>query len=192
MSVKPFTVIEGVDGSGKTTITRLLAERTGGLVIKTPLPSFDHLRAHFDRTNDRTARFLFYLAAVVQASGVIERERHHLAVFCDRYLPSTLCYHQAMGVDVASIKLEQLGILKPDHTICLTVDEAERRRRLKARGESSTDREIERSALFLSEVDLMLRDGADLVIDTTAIDENGVVKLILDYLGNGAHPMGGP
>lgn len=63
----PFIVIEGLGGVGKTTVGKILAEKIGGVYIKTPAESFLSARKEIDACADPMARFFFYLSTVIEA-----------------------------------------------------------------------------------------------------------------------------
>ena len=142
--MKPlFIVVEALDGVGKTTLVRGLAERLGGVARNTP---GDALRAVSSQVlgalgDDQTARCLFYAASVV-AEG--RRARRTVdeggTVVMDRYWLSTVSYARARGVVQALDDVERC-VPAPDVTVLVTLDEAERVRRMDGRGYTVADRE---------------------------------------------------
>lgn len=127
-----FIVIEGVDGAGCTTQTRLLTEylksqghraiatkepteeRVGRLIreyLKTKVahPAVDALLFAADRVE--------HLATVIQPA--LERGEH---VVCDRYLESTLAYQVAEGLPVEWLSEINSYALKPDAVIILDIN----------------------------------------------------------------------
>ena len=148
---------EGVDGSGKTTQARLLAEQLrseGRDVVATREPGGTELGErvrelvlHGDSIAPWAEAALF---AAARAQLVEEVIRPAIArgadVVCDRYIDSSLAYQglaRNLGVEqVLELNLLATGGLLPDRTflLVLPVDEAARRRgaesdRLEAEGE---------------------------------------------------------
>lgn len=131
-----FIVIEGVDGSGKTTQSELLSAYLRGLgrkVHHTAEPTAtglggmvrDGLGAEHPRTSDElAAMFLADRVAhnVSQKSGIRRYVEGGTDVVCDRYYYSSIAYQ---GVDgslewVADMNLNCPSIMKPD--ICIFID----------------------------------------------------------------------
>ena len=131
-----FIVIEGVDGSGKTTQSELLSAYLRGLgrkVHHTAEPTAtglggmvrDGLGAEHPRTSDElAAMFLADRVAhnVSPKSGIRQYVEGGTDVVCDRYYYSSIAYQ---GVDcslewVADMNLGCPSIMKPD--ICIFID----------------------------------------------------------------------
>ena len=130
-----FIVFEGVDGSGKTTIARELAQQMGGIYMKTPGKSFEPAREYIDNGAATDAKLFFYLSSVFDASAQIQTTLESHPVVCDRYIFSTIVPHAAYhGRDLEELEEELRPVtsrlLQPDQTILLTVDEDEQLSRL--------------------------------------------------------------
>lgn len=176
----PFICIEGIDGVGKSTVSRKLAAALGGAYYKTPPPPYDFIRAEIDKKASPCARFYFYLSAVFFASTEIDALRRVRPVVCDRYIYSTLAYHITMDECFRGHTLPP-GLLMPDATFLLVAGEAERLRRLMDRGEqvSKHDSTLEANREYLAAVEREFRAFNLEVIDTTNSVEDEIVNLIL-------------
>ncbi len=138
-----FVTIEGLDGTGKSTLVDALTIRLAGLgrqttSIHTPPGAYREIVPYLSENCSVDAQFLFFLSAIKHASDLASR---HLdsgtTVVCDRYLYSTLAYHAARGAAV-QVQLESLRLLAPDHAFYLTTsDEAVRQTRLRTRATST-------------------------------------------------------
>jgi dTMP kinase len=141
-----FITFEGIDGSGKTTQLRRVAERLDDpLATKEPggTPTADRIRAVLlDASSklDPVAEVLLFAASRHQ--HVVEIIRPALeagrTVLCDRYVDSTLAF-QGFGRLIDLDKLRALndwatGGLKPDLTLLFDIDEETGVRRARGRG----------------------------------------------------------
>ena len=141
-----FITFEGIDGSGKTTQLRRVAERLDEpLATKEPggTPTADRIRAVLlDASSklDPLAEVLLFAASRHQ--HVVEVIRPALQagriVLCDRYVDSTLAF-QGFGRLIDLDKLRALndwatGALKPDLTLLFDIDEETGVRRARRRG----------------------------------------------------------
>lgn len=131
-----FESLEGLRGTGKSTIAPLLAAARGGVVVPTVPAPYHSLRREIDRRGNAEARMAFYLSALFTATDDIRR---HLAVgipvVVDSYFARCLTNHRAFG--------SRLGVLLPPDlpqpvTYLLVCDAQERRRRLLARRKPAT------------------------------------------------------
>jgi len=138
--IENFFVLEGLDASGKSTVRDIL-KKSGYRVCKTPPDNFPISREKYDNLDVRI-RFLFYIFGVIQINGQISKDRKKGITICDRYLLSTLTYHEAMGLSEKLIMMV-IPFLKfintPNKTFLLVVDEQERLRRLTERGANDND-----------------------------------------------------
>jgi dTMP kinase len=128
-----FLCIEGIDGAGKTTQLKLLAERLAPLnpcVLIDPgtTPIGQELRKlvkDAQYTMPAICRAMLFTAARASLTPVIEEAlAANRPVLCDRWLWSTLVYQSQEGVPQdAIVQLSQLsGTLLPDAFIFLDVE----------------------------------------------------------------------
>ena len=142
-----FIVLEGPDGSGKSTQTRLLVEHLtsrGRTVVQTRepggTPAAEAIRSlvlspEFLGLNDRTEALLFAAARAEHAARVIRPalQRGEIVV-CDRYIDSSVAYQgvgRSLGIDrIRELSLWATTDLVPDLTLVLDLDAAEGMARL--------------------------------------------------------------
>ena len=157
MSLRPglFITIEGIDGSGKSTQARLLAERLSGAgveVVQTRepggSPGAEEIRQLLvegapGRWSAETELLLFNAARRDHVERTIRPALDRGAwVLCDRFIDSTRCYQAAgRGAPRASVDaLHGMCIgLDPDLTLILDLDPARASGRVAARA-SGEDR----------------------------------------------------
>lgn len=176
----PFIVLEGLNGVGKTTVGKLLAERLGGEYYRTPPPPFDQIRERIDSSGDPIVRYYFYLSSVCYASIQIGQKRRKTPVVCDRYILTTQCYHSVLGISV--VNTDSLQLEKPDLTVLLTCREPERQVRLSQRGRTHNDLEEERMGIA-SAFEREYRLSPEIFeVDTTDMAPKEVVNAILKQL----------
>ena len=138
-----FIVIEGLDATGKSTLAPKLAECLDATFLACP-PRLEapkwlkgDLRSHFD-CRPSVQRRAYYRAANLIASEQAEVALQTGHVVMARYWPSTVAF--AALDDDSNIDREWQGryppeLREPDEVILLTVDEENRLKRMRGRGE---------------------------------------------------------
>ena len=126
-----FIVIEGVDGTGKTTLAEGIKSRLseiGRSAITTAEPTDGPVGRLLRQgvTDDPRAEALLFVSDRSMHTGDI---REHLAagetVICDRYYASTLAYQAASGTGVSETWLRAMNdevIERPDFVFLLDAD----------------------------------------------------------------------
>jgi dTMP kinase len=156
--------IEGVDGTGKTTLAEaLVAELVAGgadvLLLREPggVPASERIRELVKdpsfSVGDRTEALLY---AAARAQLIEERLAPALAagqsVLLDRFVDSSLAYQgggRELGVaEIATLNAFATGGLAPDRTLLLTLDPALAAARARARGEIPDRLELSGEAFF--------------------------------------------
>lgn len=181
-----FVVLEGFDGCGKSTTAAMLARRIGGVVYSTPPSPYAVVRDDIDRNASFVERTLFYAAAVARASSEIERLLENSHVICDRYLGSTVAYHEPVWP--MARMLNDLPLLQPDLTVLLSARESTREERVRVRDDNPPARWCD-AADVRSQIEANLQQLPGLPIDTTRRSAGEVVEIIIERLRSigGAH-----
>jgi hypothetical protein len=97
-----FESLEGIRGTGKTTLAPLLAAARSAIFVPTVPPCYQPLRQEIDRCSNVEARLCFYLSALFMATDEIQR---HLSagtpVVVESYFARCLASHEALGARTA-------------------------------------------------------------------------------------------
>lgn len=172
-----FIALEGLDGVGKSSLARGLAEKLQGKYMNTPSASLAEYRAAIMDAmgDDQLARALFY-ASTVSAQGrrALTEVNNGYTVIMDRYWPSTVAYAKARGVKV-DLNMLTPAFVTPDLVVLITLDEQERRRRLNQRDMTPEDHET-LSAEFTHHVISELAPRCQLQVDISGMDEQEAVS----------------
>jgi dTMP kinase len=135
-----FVTFEGLDGSGKSTQTKLLVERLeadGEDVVSTREPGgtalgerIRDLVLHGDHVAPWAEALLYAAARAQHVEEVIRPALERgAAVVCDRYIDSSVAYQgvaRGLGLErVLDLNLAAVGGLLPDRTFLLALDVAE-------------------------------------------------------------------
>jgi dTMP kinase len=140
-----FVIIEGMDGSGKTTVGDQLAKQLGYQFFDSlPTPYREHHADFRDRLS-RDGFHLYMMSMLKTMSETIGAMRDDgKGVVMSRYYQTTVSYHTARNLfagkkDYLKIDLDPLKLEKPSHAFFLHVEEPERVRRLQSRGALSVE-----------------------------------------------------
>lgn len=194
-----FIVVEGLDGVGKSTIVKRLAEALEVIALRTPQTELLPVRADILRcfADAPLATTLFYASTVAAASQqVLTHRAAGRAVVLDRYYLTTCVYGQVLRAERHPVALlEQLGEqLIPAHvTVYLFAASEERHKRMQSRGHIGDEDRRSFDAELAAELDAAyLRMsthrlvGRWLPIETSVLQPDEVVARILAALSGGA------
>lgn len=153
----PVVILEGLDGTGKSTLVQNLPTAFGETVsvLKSPPEELLHLRPYFDKQPTHLRR-AFYALGNYACALAIRRGVARGPVIVDRFWPSTVAYalacdSQVMPEDVPHLMhmpQDMLDMLPtvPLVALCLHLSEEERAQRVRARagcGPAMTSEEVE-------------------------------------------------
>jgi radical S-adenosyl methionine domain-containing protein 2 len=137
----PIVAIEGLDGSGKSTVARALAARLGASVVKSPPSRTLHERAAADELPASERRDWYWRANREAMKDATDLVFQGTPVVMDRCFASTAAYGAAELGTVATLAEARRDVPRPDLVFLLSIAEGERRRRLRGRGGSPTKEE---------------------------------------------------
>lgn len=146
-----FVTLDGVDGTGKSTIGRLLAIDGKYQYYKTPSGPFSQLRGQVDKHATPLERYCFYRLATQYDSKQVRGMVQNASIICDRYIASTLAYHLTMDPRIADIH-NNSDLVIPDFAFLLLAESKERNRRLDIRATMASDAALEQNRELLNRV----------------------------------------
>lgn len=175
-----FVVLEGLDGVGKSTLVRLLAQRLAAIELRTPPHALAGVRPEILRyfSESPMATTLYYAATVADASRrVAGLQAAGRAVVMDRYFLSTYVYgtvvraaeHPKEVLDALALRL-----VPADVTVYLHAERDCRRQRMTERGHIGHEDQLTFEPSAVARIDAGYRAlgehrlaGRFLPIDTT-------------------------
>lgn len=144
---KKFIALEGIDGVGKSTVSKALAVALNKRGI--PAVFFnDHpantslLRkeekewAHTEASVEES--FRLFLASAEHKAGIVEGLLQTTWVVADRHVDSVYAHHLAHGLDFRHVRAHA-GSIDADHVVHVTLPEDVRLARLKKRKETTSE-----------------------------------------------------
>ena len=177
-----FIAIEGIDGVGKTTCVKSLANKINAVIYKTPSGIFEKMRKDIECFGNNQVRFAFYLASVFHASSEINKFISKKSVVCDRYIYSTIAYHKGLKVKLPHINFKQLPIIFPDFCFYLYADEDICKERMANRRQginSASDIALENDKHLQRRIHQEFLKLPMTLIDTSKLTANEVCEKIL-------------
>lgn len=185
--------IEGMDGVGKTTTCKLLAERLNYKFIEKPLhylfdnseDSFNEYLRIRDKVNSNPNRLFtswFYGLGSIYMYEIFKNDN----IITDRHLASNYAWSGVNdNLDVYNLLLKKLG--KPKLTVILYASKEVIINRLKQRNKSDSD--LEKASKSEDIYEKMIRFCKEnnlnyLIIDTSNLPPNETVDLIIKELNN--------
>ncbi|XP_008577712.1 PREDICTED: UMP-CMP kinase 2, mitochondrial, partial [Galeopterus variegatus] len=160
----PVIAIEGLDATGKTTVTQSVSDSLKAVLLKSPPSCISQWRKIFDDEPTIIRRAFYSLGNYIVASE-IAKESTKSPVIVDRYWHSTATYAIATEVSGGlqhlppahhSVYQWPKDLLKPDLVLLLTVSPKEREQRLEGRGMEKTreEAELEANSIFREKVEV--------------------------------------
>lgn len=187
--MKPmFIVLEGIDGTGKTTACAKIKEflESKGQKVKITAEPSDSDIGRYVRNTDGLTPEVEALLFVADRGVHTEKIRKDIlkgySVVCDRYYLSTLAYQSAAGMDMKWLKqINSKVILEPDITIVLDVDPEISLGRVGKRGETTRFEKLDYQKKVRKKFLSLAKKKGYKVIDASA-EQDAVVKKIIKHI----------
>ncbi|KAM9355077.1 UMP-CMP kinase 2, mitochondrial [Pholidichthys leucotaenia] len=188
----PVIVVEGLDATGKTTLTESLRDTLGAALLQSPPQCLSPWRARFDQEPPLIRRAFYALGNYITAVQ-IGQEGTKKPVIVDRFWHSTAAYAIATAVSGPVCKLPEEGsevycwptdLLQPSLVVLLSLDPEERKRRLRGRGQGKTDeeKELDENQLFrlrVEEAYRRIRGPACVAVDASPSADRVLQQVLL-------------
>ncbi|KAK9960166.1 hypothetical protein ABG768_010241 [Culter alburnus] len=195
----PVIVIEGLDATGKTTLTEALRESLNATLLKSPPQCLAPFRQRFDSEPPLIRRAFYALGNYITAAH-IGKESLRAPVIVDRYWHSTAAYAIATAVGGRVENLPRPGselyqwpedLLQPNLVLLLTVNPEERLRRLRDRGQDKTveEAELEINQFFRLKVEeayKRIQNPACIIVDASPSPQE-VLQQVQHLIRNKCH-----
>ena len=204
MMVSSFITFEGIDGCGKSTVARLIAERLkeqGKNVELTIEPTKTWLgeavrRSYTEEIHPYTEAFLFLADRATHTDWIKEKISQGSIVISDRYSDSTVAYqaalfHQKLGGSMPEYvkwlqEVSQPVIINPDLTLLLDIEPEVSLSRLTDRAEMEKFETLENLKLVRENYLAIAKDSPQIkIIDSSKSLEEVVeeaLEIIQQYL----------
>ena len=185
-----FIVLEGIDGSGKTTLAHTISDAVGGAELTfepTSGPIGSALRSGAYGDIPPAAEALLFAAdRAVHTRQIEEILDSGRWVICDRYLGSTVAYQSASFGESADwdwlLGMQKKSVITPDLTILLDIDPEVSMARVSCRGEELSRFEKLDFLRKVRSAYLRLADILDYQVVDAAGDEKQVAETVLEIM----------
>lgn len=185
MTKHPIIAIEGIDGSGKSTVAGMVSLYIGGVCLHTPCDGYDVMKDYFGNCCESALpRFYFYVSSLWDAYLKAIKISESKPVIFDRYALSTAVYHKVLFRKCKIIlNVDEIAksVFPPeaDLNILLNVSTTVTKTRLRMRQSGKFDTVLEKDVKFQTMVADLYVKSCPVIIDANSADVNlTVIKCI--------------
>lgn len=181
-------VFEGIDGVGKTTLSKLLQNKLKKQGFKAVRyedaeernSGFNQIKPFIKTQTPIDSSLLFYISSAIYKSRQIEKLLKHNWVICDRYIYSTLAYHKIRKVDPALIPdIKNMPIRLPDFLFLIKVNDDIRLKRIKARSNNNDyDFKMKTKKNLIGKMEKELETFKPIIIDNSHLTPTNIIENI--------------
>jgi len=181
-------IFEGIDGVGKTTLSKLLQNKLEKLGFKTVRyedieeknSGFNQIKPFIKTQVPIDSSLLFYIASAIYKSQQIKKLLKHNWVICDRYIYSTFAYHKIRNANMSLIPdMKKIPIRLPDFLFLIKVNDDIRLKRTKVRSDNNAyDFKIKTSSNLIGKMEKELEEFKPIIIDNSYSTPTDIIKKI--------------
>ncbi len=185
-------IFEGIDGVGKTTLSKLLQNKLVKLGFKTVRyedieeknSGFNQIKPFIKKNTPIDSSLLFYIASAIYKSRQIEKLLKHNWIICDRYIYSTFAYHKIRNANMSLIPdIKRMPIRLPDFLFLIKVNDDIRLKRTKARSDNNAyDFKIKTNRNLIGKMEKELEKFKPIIINNSYSTPINVVENIYQII----------
>lgn len=185
-------VFEGIDGVGKTTLSKLLQNRLMKQGFQTVRyedieeknSGFNQIKPFIKTHAPIDSSLLFYMASAIYKSRQIEKLLKYNWVICDRYIYSTFAYHKIRNADMSLISdMKKIPVRLPDCLFLIKVNDDIRLRRARSRSNNNAyDFKIKTNRNLIGKMEKELEGFKPIIIDNSYSTSKNVVEKIYQII----------
>ena len=186
---------EGIDGVGKTTLSKLLRDRLvkqGFKIVRyedieEKNSGFNQIKPFIKTQTPINSSLLFYIASAIYKSQQIEKLLKHNWVICDRYIYSTFAYHKIRKADMSLMRdMKKLPIQLPDFLFLIKVNDDIRLKRTKFRSNNNAyDFKIKTNKNLIGKMEKELERFKPIIIDNSFLAPTDIMGKIYKIVTKG-------
>lgn len=186
-------VFEGIDGVGKTTLSKLLQNRLVKQGFKTVRyedveeknSGFNQIKPFIKTQATIDSSLLFYISSAIYKSQQIEKILKHNWVICDRYIYSTLAYHKIRNANMSLIpNIKKIPVRLPDFLFLIKVNDKIRLKRIKIRSSNTDyDYKVKTNKNLIGKMEKELEEFKPIIIDNSYSTPMDIIEKIYKIVG---------
>lgn len=192
MKKNKLIVFEGIDGVGKTTISKLVSEKLveGGIPairyedFEEKNKGFNIIKPFIKKMVPINSSLFFYVSSGIYKSEIIKNLLREKWVLCDRYIYSTIAYHKTKGANINLLpNLTELPIIMPNFFFLVKTKENIRIKRIKKRKNNiKQDLKSKKKGNPVQKMEMELEKFKPIIVDNSSPDIDKTIKKISNII----------